>query len=106
MIETSDVGRMVVCDFCDEDYTNSPATGGLLFESKAVCPKCAERTLRDAKKHNEEHFIHAICPEGMAFADWVRNWLRGGKSARITLMTGPDAEKAMGLTEEQTPPFP
>jgi hypothetical protein len=36
-----DIGNTVVCDLCDENYTNSDAVGGFVFESKGVCPKCA-----------------------------------------------------------------
>jgi len=66
----------VVCDFCAADFTNSDRTGGFLFQSKAVCPDCAARTLPEIKSYGEEHFIRARCPEGKSFAQWVREDLR------------------------------
>lgn len=62
------VGRFVVCDFCDVDFTDSPASGGCIFESKAVCPACYPTVL------GELQFIRATCPSGQSFADFVREW--------------------------------
>jgi hypothetical protein len=70
------VGRNVVCDICDADYTDRRETGGFLFESKAVCPTCAPRFMDKVIEYKEEHFIRGRCTPGMAFADWVRE-LRG-----------------------------
>lgn len=39
-IIVADCGDMVLCDYCDEDYTNSEEEGGFLFGSYAICPKC------------------------------------------------------------------
>jgi hydrogenase maturation factor HypF (carbamoyltransferase family) len=62
----------VMCDFCDEDYTNdNKTTGGFLFSGKAVCPKCAPRMMQSIKKYNEERFIKAIANEGETFKDFV-----------------------------------
>lgn len=73
-------GRRVICDWmCGEEYTDSTARGGLMFESKAVCPKCAPECEASAKKYEEEHAIRARCPEGISFADWVRDIVRGGR---------------------------
>jgi hypothetical protein len=71
-----DPGNRVVCDDCNEDYTDSQETGGILFQSKAICPKCAPKWESTAKGYGEERFIKARCPEGKAFADWVREDLR------------------------------
>ena len=65
-------GRMVFCDDCSEDYTDLPDMGGILVQSKGICPKCAPRWLRDLYKFGEEHFIRGRCPEGVSFADWLR----------------------------------
>ena len=35
-----DIGDTVVCDFCNEDYTESREAGGLIVEGYAICPKC------------------------------------------------------------------
>lgn len=66
-------GRTVLCDLCNEDYTDSDAIGGFLFQSKAVCPKCAPKFMEDIKKHGEEKFIRAVCPSPIPFADWIRS---------------------------------
>lgn len=62
------VGDWVVCDFCDKDYTASTASGGCIFESKAVCPVCYSSVL------GEPQFIRATCPAGKSFADFVREY--------------------------------
>lgn len=71
-----DPGRAVYCDDCSRDFTDDPATGGLLFQSKAIGPCCSARWESGARKYGEERFIRARCPEGKAFADWVREDLR------------------------------
>lgn len=35
--EAIPVGRNVVCDICDADWTDRPESGGFLFVSKAYC---------------------------------------------------------------------
>lgn len=77
------VGRAVVCDWCDKDFTDSAETGGFIFESKATCPCCAARLETGAKKHGEERFIRARCPGGKSFADFVREYR--GQDATITV---------------------
>lgn len=67
-----DPGMTVLCDFCNEDYTASEMTGGILFGSKAACPKCAPGIEQRAKEYGEEKHIKARCPEAMSFAEWVR----------------------------------
>ncbi len=73
---TIDPGDTVLCDYCNKEFTDSKAIGGLLFGSKAACPECAGRIEDGAKRYGEEQYIRARCPEGMAFADWVREDLR------------------------------
>lgn len=68
-----DPGNKVVCDFCDTDYTDSKECGGLLFQSKAVCPKCEPALIRSAESYDEMRFVRGHCPEFMAFADWIRS---------------------------------
>lgn len=72
-----DIGPIVVCDLCDKDWTDSPASGGLLFQSKAVCPDCAPRILKSASAHGEEEYIRGTCPPSQSFADYIRA-CRGG----------------------------
>jgi hypothetical protein len=70
------VGRIVCCDSCGKDWTESPQTGGFLFLSKAICPDCAPDYEKEATQYGEQAFIRARCPERVSFADWVRE-LRG-----------------------------
>lgn len=65
-----DPGRVVRCDFCNDDYTDAVTQGGLLFGTYAVCPECSERIPPNGRN------VKAHCPEGKSFADWVREDLR------------------------------
>lgn len=76
-----DIGRTVVCDFCNDDYTDSQAHGGLIFGSYALCPKCQDKVT------GEERRVRARCPEWMSFADFVRAY-RGGNNT-ITIHSLP-----------------
>lgn len=71
-----ETGNDVVCDYCGDDYTTSHATGGILFGTYAVCPKCTPKVIADATRFGESNLIRATCPNGMSYADWVRNELR------------------------------
>lgn len=66
-----DPGKTVLCDLCNADYTDSEETGGMLFSSKAVCPKCAIEFMKSIKKYHEESFIKATAREGESFRDFV-----------------------------------
>jgi len=69
-----DGGDVVLCDLCNKDYSNSEVSGGFLFQSKAVCPDCAERFMKGVKKYGEERFIKATCPEDMSFYNWIMSF--------------------------------
>lgn len=75
-VKVIDICDSVICDTCGEDKSDCPASGGILFQSKAVCPECAVAFEASAKRHNEMHFIRARCPSDMSFAHWVRNVVR------------------------------
>ena len=60
-----------LCDFCNEDYSNSDKLGGFLFGSKAVCPKCAPRIRANAEKYNEEKYITKVCKPKQSFRSFV-----------------------------------
>lgn len=76
-----DIGRIVVCDFCNDDYTESQASGGLIFGSYALCPQCQHKVIGEASR------VRARCPEWMSFADFVREY-RGGNTT-ITISSLP-----------------
>lgn len=80
-------GRVrVLCDFCGKDWTDKPVTGGLLFQSKAVCPECAPKLEADIESRypDEAVFIRARCPEYRSFSAWVIEDIGGG-----TFVAGP-----------------
>lgn len=60
----------IQCDCCGRDYDNSSESGGILFSSRAVCPKCAPALEADAVKYGETEYIFDRCPKGMSFRDW------------------------------------
>ena len=68
------IGEAVFCDFCGNDYTNSPEKGGLMFGSYATCPKCEPEIRADAKQFEEEDHITATPHEGESFADFIRRY--------------------------------
>ena len=68
------LGDLVVCDVCNQNYTGSTESGGFIFGSYGYCPMCAEEGLANIRKYNEEQFIRARCPEGVSFADFVREY--------------------------------
>lgn len=85
-IKKINIGNKVLCDMCNKDYTNSDESGGFLFESKAVCPKCEPDFRKTVKKYNEEMYIKGECPKETSFKDWVINDLRGGKEGTIEIL--------------------
>lgn len=79
-VETYDIGNTVVCDICNEDFTNSEAKGGYLFGSKGVCPNCATgKWHQGVLKYQEQHFIRERARTGESFRDFVLR-LRGGNN--------------------------
>lgn len=72
-------GSSVCCDFCNAEFgvAQQKESGGFLFGSYAVCPRCAPASLADIAQHGETERIKARCPEGVSFRDWVLS-LRGG----------------------------
>jgi len=66
-------GRLVLCDWCDQDFTESQQTGGFMFSNYATGPCCAARIERNATRSGEAHLIRSRCPDGVPFGDWVRS---------------------------------
>lgn len=86
MIPIGTPSNEVFCDFCDTDFTNRDDKGGLLFQSKAICPICAPKTEADAKKYNEERFIRGRCPPDMEFRSWVIVVLRNLQPGTVSIL--------------------
>lgn len=74
------LGREVVCDICNADFTESSEVGGFIFGSYGYCPPCARDALPKIQGYGEEDHIRARCPEGQSFADFVRDY-RGPDAA-------------------------
>jgi hypothetical protein len=58
-------GNDVICDFCNEDYTQSEETGGCQVGSYAICPKCAKKLeavpdQRAAKNETFRDFVYRL----------------------------------------------
>lgn len=100
--QVTDIGNTVICDVCGSDFTDSPASGGLLFQSKAACPTCAPGIEASAREHGETRFIHSRCPAGMSFAAWCLE-LRGGDNT-IQVLTGSDADEMFDRLKPPNPP--
>ena len=65
-----DLGNVVLCDICGEDYTDSAMCGGILFGSNACCPECAVSIEKDAVEFGETGYIKGRCPKNVKFSDW------------------------------------
>ena len=102
--EIIDYGRIVLCDDCGTDYTNRDDVGGLLFQSKALCPDCVPQRERQIAKYHEERFVKARCPLGLPFRVWVLQ-LRGGDN-RVRILTGDDAIAALDRSTRRNPRRP
>jgi hypothetical protein len=78
-IYASNMGDIVLCDLCNEDYTSSDEEGGFVFGSKGVCPTCAPRMMSNIEKYKETQYIKARPNTGESFADFIRRF-RGGNA--------------------------
>ena len=85
-IERIEIGDLVLCDICNKDWTTETQTGGMLVQSKGVCPDCSPKYRCDLIKYEEQYLIRAICPPETSFADWIRS-LRGPE-ATIEIRAG------------------
>ena len=90
-IEEHNIGRTVLCDICNEDWTDRAESGGFIFRGKAYCPTCAQKALPCIRAYREEHLIRACCPAGLPFGEFVRRY-RGG-DGKITVYSFDDAEE-------------
>jgi hypothetical protein len=58
-----DIGDTVICDFCNDDYTESDKKGGIIVGGYAICPKC--------EKHHMLADADYISRDGETFNDFV-----------------------------------
>ena len=66
-----DPGPHVNCDLCNEDYMHSDEKGGFMFDSNAVCPKCAPTMEKDAFRFGEADHIRERARRDETFRDFV-----------------------------------
>ncbi len=90
-IETFDIGDIVQCDLCGEDFTTSDATGGFMFVSKGVCPTCAPGFEAEVKRCDEEQYIGERAYPGETFKAFILR-MRDGNNT-VTITTGDDFTK-------------
>ena len=83
-VEKFDVGDSVQCDLCNGDYTGSPALGGFIFASNAVCPVCAPAMLKDIEKYDKGAHIRMRALEGETFQNMVLRRRGGENTVTIT----------------------
>lgn len=73
-----DPGNMILCDFCNKDYTeDTTSVGGILFSGHACCPDCLPEFQKGIKKYNEEKFVQATAKENETFRDFVYRIRKG-----------------------------
>jgi len=65
------ISKRVVCDLCGEEYTYRKDTGGILFNSNAVCPECLPEFEKLIDKYDEGKFIRAKATKNETFYDFV-----------------------------------
>ena len=58
-----DIADTVVCDYCNDDYTESEMAGGLIIDGYAVCPRCEK--LEMVKEAT------SVCRPGESFKQFV-----------------------------------
>lgn len=78
---------VVLCDYCNKDFSNRADCGGFIFCSNAVCPECAPDMLESIKKHAEERFIRSKCPKDKPFGKWIQEDIRNGEPGSITVVS-------------------
>lgn len=84
LVHEENLGRTVLCDLCNMDYTDMPTTGGFIYGSKAVCPTCAPKMMYDIRRYGEQAYIRAINKaSNKSFADFVRDYRGEDASIRI-----------------------
>jgi len=66
-----DPGFHVNCDLCNTEYMYSKEKGGFMFDSNAVCPKCAPAFEKDAARYNESDHIRTRARKDETFRDFV-----------------------------------
>lgn len=82
-ISSEDLGTTVFCDFCGVDYSFRGDVGGMIFETKAVCPECTDGCMPSIRSYKEEKYIRAICPNNLSFWAFVVNYRGDNNKIKI-----------------------
>lgn len=91
---TVDMSNRVMCDGCDTLFLpDSTVRGGLLFESKAICPTCKPKWMKSIRAHNEQHLIRDEAGAQETFYDAVMRWRGGNHAVVISMPTQEDADQ-------------
>lgn len=69
-----DMENQVICDDCNEDWTNRPETGGFIFGSRGICPDCEPKWRKSIKETGEEWYIKAECPPNQSFYNFIMDY--------------------------------
>jgi hypothetical protein len=104
--EDISMGDIVVCDYCGRDWRGRTESGGLIFQSKAICPLCAPEAEKGIRQFGEERYVRARCREGVSFWHFVLDYRQRTGSTFIRVTTGEDAMQLMRSTVEQPIPPP
>jgi hypothetical protein len=84
-VETFDIGDSVLCDGCNKEFRGNPASGGLLFGSKAYCPECAPDMDAKIARFEEQRYINGRCPPNQSFHSWVMGLRAGNNTITMTV---------------------
>jgi len=90
--EVFDLGdASVECDGCSKVYAKgSPQKGGILFESKGLCPVCAPKWEERAKRYGEEKFIRDRAAPEETFYGFVMRTRGGDNTMTFTTFENKD----------------
>lgn len=81
--EPIDVGDIVVCDVCNDDYTARDDVGGFIHGSYAHCPPCAARHEPGIVEFGEAHLIRARAAADEPFRAFVLRMRAGNNTLRV-----------------------
>jgi hypothetical protein len=82
LIQESDLGDSVLCDYCNTEFKGRDDSGGILAGSYAICPLCAPKAIADHEKYGEMSRITARCPPDMTFHAWCMRLRNGDNTIR------------------------
>ena len=71
-----DIGETVLCDLCNDEYSESDEQGGVLLGSSVACPTCVKKF--NITEHDGE------CPKGLSFKEWVLKLRNGNNKISVS----------------------